>query len=293
MSKRIETVQGNIEDWDILPAIECIEEMSKYLDVLKLPLTNASHEEMLKYRDCYFISACLLPSDKQEKLIIPNTIGGKQIVGIANGAFHHVIYGSPQDQYSCRSAENKDICSVTISEGIVFIGDNAFNSCSLLSSVVFPESLRRVGRAAFANCTSLKDVAFNESIISIGEWAFSNCTMIEELTLPNSLQTIQHCTFAGCSNLKGVGFPPLLKEIGVSAFASTDIRRVLLPEGLLILQDNAFLNVPSLRIVLLPRTLRIIGEIINQNQNPLFYVYPNSDAWVWTTVHKYKEHVLR
>ena len=74
---------------------------------------------------------------------------------------------------------NQGFKKVIIEEGITEISDDAFYSCSGITSVSLPSSLTRIGQDAFADCTGLKEVVIPEttSVLTICDDAFSSYTL--------------------------------------------------------------------------------------------------------------------
>ena len=73
---------------------------------------------------------------------------------------------------------NSDIVSVIIPDGVVTIGDNAFDGCESLKEITIPDSVVRIGSYAFYGCDSLKEIAIPDSVTEIGEYAFE-CDFLE------------------------------------------------------------------------------------------------------------------
>ena len=59
---------------------------------------------------------------------------------------------------------------VQIGEGIVEIGEGAFEGCTSLTIVKLPASLKLIRQDAFAGCTSLQKVILHESVTNIDCW---------------------------------------------------------------------------------------------------------------------------
>jgi hypothetical protein len=66
----------------------------------------------------------------------------------------------------------------TITDGVftynvTSIGANAFQSCTILSSVTIPNSVTSIGDLAFYGCTNLSSVTMPICVTSIGDGAFA------------------------------------------------------------------------------------------------------------------------
>ena len=60
--------------------------------------------------------------------------------------------------------KNNDIKNVVIADGIINIGDNAFNNCSNLNRVIIPSSIENMGNEAFKNCENLTIYLENNNV---------------------------------------------------------------------------------------------------------------------------------
>ena len=81
------------------------------------------------------------------------------------------------DSYACRVgkgiagnafANNPNLKSITIPEGLIIIGSGAFNNCTSLINVNIPNSVTEIGYCAFGSCTQLISVTFQGIIPSSG-----------------------------------------------------------------------------------------------------------------------------
>ena len=73
-------------------------------------------------------------------------------------------------------AKNTYITSITIPDGVKFIGSSTFRDCSKLTSVTIPDSVTSIGHLAFESCSGLTSVTIPDSVTSIGDFAFSGCS---------------------------------------------------------------------------------------------------------------------
>ena len=99
------------------------------------------------------------------------------------------------------------------------IADEAFISCSAITSLIIGENVTKIGARAFKNCINLREVAFSKSLKEIGESAFSGCSSLLKAILPEGLEVIAREAFSGCKNLIKLKIPSTLKEGGYMAFA--------------------------------------------------------------------------
>lgn len=158
-----------------------------------------------------------------------------------------------------------NIDSISIDEGVLAIGDYAFECCVNLKSVYIPASVSNIGKGLFGSCYNLTEVrvdAHNEyydsrensnaiiesdddrliaacpatiipsSIRSIADFAFYHCNTVESLVIPEGVLKIGNNAFSGCSSLKYIALPQSLLEIGANAFcACTSMKSVFIPRN--------------------------------------------------------------
>lgn len=129
------------------------------------------------------------------------------------------------------------LTTVTIPEGVTFIGDNAFHGCSLTSvafnadSCIYAGSYEYGGEnnSAFSGCSNITSftfgsnvkiiphdlchdlsgitsVAIPNAVIHIGDRAFFFCDGLTSITIPNAVTFIGSLAFAGCNGLNSVVF---------------------------------------------------------------------------------------
>lgn len=130
------------------------------------------------------------------KLIIPSTVNGIKVNGIADDAFR----------------ENNDIVSVEIDKDIVTLGTYAFAYCKNLQTVSLPESLTSLPSFIFMGCTSLKGIELPLSVKVIHDGAF-RYSELTEISLPDSLVVIGQGAFKNCVNLNSVNIPASMETI--------------------------------------------------------------------------------
>ena len=97
-------------------------------------------------------------------------------------------------------AQNHEIETIVIPEGVTDIGEVAFYGCTGLSRVRLPESLRIIREEAFGEC-GLESVVIPEGVETIVEKAFFCCEKLKKLEIKGKNTIIKEDAFAGCDNL--------------------------------------------------------------------------------------------
>lgn len=97
------------------------------------------------------------------------------------------------------------------------MGQNVFNGCTNLTTVVLPDNATVIDNNMFYGNAKLSNVNIPASLTMIGSSAFYN-TAINNITLPDSLKTINSSAFSDCSKLSAINIPDAVTIIDSSAF---------------------------------------------------------------------------
>ena len=89
---------------------------------------------------------------------------------------------------------------------ITSIGENAFFSCTLLTSITLPNSIKGIGFGAFMSCDSLSKITLPDSVKSIESYAFYRCESLTEITIPNSVKSLGYEVFENCISLEAITY---------------------------------------------------------------------------------------
>lgn len=117
------------------------------------------------------------------------------------------------------------------SKEVTGIGECAFVSSPVLSSVNIPDSVKSIGAWAFSDCPSLASIVIPDGVKSIEDGTFSDCTSLLSVTIPNSITVIETGAFANCSALTSITLPANLSRIGSCAFVSCISLEVISYQG--------------------------------------------------------------
>ena len=112
-----------------------------------------------------------------------------------------------------------EINSISLSEGIVSIGNYAFNKLSFLENVEIPNTVQMIGNNAFANCSNIISITMNFGPETIGKEAFSDCVNLKQIAIPEGVKTIEEGAFYGCSSLTSIITPLSTSCIDENAFS--------------------------------------------------------------------------
>ena len=145
-------------------------------------------------------------------LEIPEQVEGITVTSIANGAFSGsgiVSVHIPSTVRTIGSAFKncKDLTSVTLSEGLTSIWEEAFYGCTSLQQIRFPDSLREIRSDAFQG-SGLTSLSLNK-ITSVWQFAFKDCASLASLDL-GSVRTLGLQAFENCVSLRSVSVPSTL-----------------------------------------------------------------------------------
>ena len=203
--------------------------------------------------------------------------------------------------------ENKDLITLTITDGLTSIGVDAFGGCDSITDVYIPQSVKSVGDHAFTCCEALESLTLNEGLESIGTGSFSNCLELEYVKLPSTLKTMGSFPFSGCRSLKTIIFsegitavpetmlsncesletvilPGSITSIGANAFSGcTSLKYVNIPNGVKAIKNATFESCWSLTTITIPESVEIISDGAFHGCKSMTdvycYAYPYSDLW--------------
>ena len=116
--------------------------------------------------------------------------------------------------------KNSGITSVSIPDGIIFLGNEAFMGCTELREVVFPETITYFGSSVFEGCTSLTEVLLPANMSFVENAMFYNCKSLERVVFAEGSKTTDLFAraFKNCESLREIVLPDGLKRITYQAF---------------------------------------------------------------------------
>jgi BspA type Leucine rich repeat region (6 copies) len=112
----------------------------------------------------------------------------------------------------------KGLGKVIIGNSVIIIGDHAFDGCEYLSNLAIPDSVISIGPYAFRFC-ALTNIPTGRGLTSIEDYTFIDCGYLTNITIPSNITSIGAGAFSGCFNLTRVYFPSSVTSIGDGAFS--------------------------------------------------------------------------
>lgn len=107
--------------------------------------------------------------------------------------------------------------------------------------------MRRIGALAFRDCYNLKTFELSEDVQLC--WFCLWGTGITDLRLPTNVKMTREQLGLDQKNLKVLRLPDGLEVVGDSWFSLSDIEKLIIPNCVRKLEDNAFANCMKLREV--------------------------------------------
>lgn len=154
---------------------------------------------------------------------------------------------------------NQCLTSITISDCVIGIGENAFSG-ECLTSIVIPNSVTSIGNGAFNSCRGLTSVTIGDGVTSIGNGAFEYCSGITSINIPTSLTMLNNYVFLRCTSLKNIVIPNSVTSIGSGVFMGcSGLTSVTIPNSVTSIDNNAFQNCSSLSSITIGSGVTSIG----------------------------------
>lgn len=152
-----------------------------------------------------------------------------------------------------------------IPDGVTSIGAHAFKECDGFGGTLsLPDSIKTVGERAFYLCKGFTGLKLSASLTKIEERSFAHMYGLKtEVVIPEGVTEIGEGAFS-CSHMPSVRFPSTLKKIGKQAFyltfGLTNYSTITFPNGLEVIEDEAFDSCYFKNAIVLPASIKSIGK---------------------------------
>ena len=173
---------------------------------------------------------------------------------------------------------NHLIKHVNIQSGATGIGSHAFEGCGELIDITIPESVTRSGRDAFTNCNNLQKVI----VPDIAAW----CSINFANAYGNPLLFSHHLFSDDTTEIKDLVIPDGVTSIKFDAFyGCSGLTSVTIPNNVTSIGQQAFRNCSGLTSVTIPNSVTSIGNSAFANCSGLTSItIPNNVHTIGTMV---------
>ena len=151
--------------------------------------------------------------------------------------------------------------------GDYYWADSIFSDDNSIKSLVVENGITRLVNTMFYNCKELENVSVADSVENIGPSAFEGTKWLDEQRKKGSFVIINDILLEANNIHNEVTIPNSVRVIGKSAFFNTDIWKVYIPEGVEIIDWNAFTNCSQLTSINIPDSVHTIGSSAFMNCN--------------------------
>jgi len=171
--------------------------------------------------------------------------------------------------------------SLTVSNGVATIADNAFNACAALTNLTTPGSITSIGASAFSDCTALTNISIGNGVATIEDNAFNYCPSLTSVTIPESVTNIGTGAFFGCISLTNVTIGNGVTSISPNAFYScTNLTSVTIPAGFINIGEFAFYECYGLtNVYCLGNSPSADSSVFQSDNNATVYYLPGTTGW--------------
>lgn len=186
------------------------------------------------------------------------------------------------------------LTDLQIANSVTTIEKLAFSEATALTSLKLGTDLETIGESAFLGCTGLENITFatESNLKTISDKAFQRCEKLEVVNFPEGLETIGLNAFYNSTALHTVTIPSTVVSVGASAFNATQLYKTAsendetyiyadkwliavhaskkatlmevtdkaIKEDCVGIAAQVFMNLPELRTVTLPKSVKYIGE---------------------------------
>ncbi len=155
--------------------------------------------------------------------------------------------------YDCEELESVILPNsiTTIKTSNVGTGGGPFRYCKKLKDINLPDKITNIGRGTFWECRSLSSIYIGKNIVEIASDAFNRCSSLQRFEVDE--QNNSFCSDNGVLFTKDKSILIRYPEAGFA-----DVYNA--PNGVVEIADNAFESCENIKEVILPKSLRIIGD---------------------------------
>lgn len=177
-----------------------------------------------------------------------------------------------------------------------------FDLCVNLTGIKIPESVVSICNGVFCGCAGLTDVKIPKSVTSIGYNAFTGCRNVIRLSISEDneyYQAFNNCIYTkdGQTLIAILGSPiditedfylPNITKIDELVFQDGTVINLEIPEGVVCIEDSAFVFCENLVSVKIPKSLKSVNSLAFYGCTNLTTVNYNGTIAQWNDISGHK-----
>jgi hypothetical protein len=279
-----------------------------FLKSITLPPTITSIESFA-FKDSKYLTAINIPASVTDIPVLAFYLCNALINVDLENPYYSSIDGVlfNKNQTTILQCPISKTGNYTIPSSVNSIGDNAFNSCTKLTTVTIPSSVNFIGQYAFFDCKNLSSIFIPASVSTIESEAFRDCpTLINvdqenpnyssndgvlfnktqtkliqcptsktgNYSIPTSVNSIGRFAFSSCSGLTNISIPSTVKTIEICAFnACGGITNITIPSSVTSIEYGTFNFCTRLSCVYIPASVNSIKDCAFSDCSKLDSIY--------------------
>lgn len=203
-----------------------------------------------------YISQYAFSSSGIKEIKIPNTV-----TYIGNNAFREcdnlktlTIPGSVKNISKNIVADSKNLEKVELKKGVTTLEAGAFENCGA-KTVILPNTITTIKKSAFEDADNLEEIDIPNKIKRIPDRAFAKCDKLRTVNLGANIQCIGEQAFSKCKSLGDVIIPGNVREIEYKAFEKSGCKRLIMKNGVRVVDYWAFNKCNELQEVFIPASV--------------------------------------
>jgi len=164
---------------------------------------------------------------------------------------------------------------------VTSIGEEAFEDCGNLKSVVIPNSVTSIGDDAFYDCIGLTSVTIPNSVTNIAWQPFFGCSALTNIVIGNGITSIGRAEFYNCYSLANITIGTNVTNIGAGAFvACTNLTSIIIPNSVTNIDGGAFEDCFSLtNVTFLGNSVTLGSYVFSGDNHVTIYYYYGTSGW--------------
>lgn len=182
------------------------------------------------------------------------------------------------EKFGTRAFANSNLTSFDVPDNVLSLSSNCFFGCRELTTINFSENFNTLYESVFNGCSKLSKIDLPKTLVKMSNDAFNNAgteaaVAGEEAGIDLTLRSLPKYTdYAGneqYSHFKGIKSLTIVNDEGATPITelpngifsdNSNLKSVVLNEGLETIGDNAFSNCKSLNNISLSSTVKKIGN---------------------------------